>query len=66
VRQVGYLQGLYRDARSTEHKTEIVVVWVTTPCMLVGSCPRFGQPRCFYLDNKIAISLGVHLLNHFL
>jgi hypothetical protein len=21
VRQVGYLQGLYRDARSTEHKT---------------------------------------------
>jgi len=26
VRQVGYLQGLYRDARSTEHKISFVAV----------------------------------------
>jgi hypothetical protein len=30
VRQVGYLQRLYRDTRSTEHRIECSCVWTDT------------------------------------
>ena len=32
MRQVGYLQRLYQDARSTEHKTQTIWVWTSKFC----------------------------------
>jgi len=47
VRQVGYLQTLYRDARSTEHET----LWrrhVKCPTSYFSDCLRLTNRQCTY------------------
>jgi len=51
VRQVGYLQGLYRDARSTEHK---MLPYNLPVIAHVGQCTalRTKRPQSVYLCMK--------------
>ena len=60
MRQVGYLQSLYRAARSTEHKISSGLLWNVPICPCVNVCVT-GTVTFIYraLDTKFSIILEI-------
>jgi len=51
VRQVGYLQGLYRDARSTEYKIHLYILYAAIVASEKEWCKTWVRPIQEYKRN---------------